>query len=314
MPMVFFKTGWMSRHQGLKGDPIFSTMSYVVENKYGHERNSFKPKRGKCFGYAPVAGVNIHDAFEAELDAKYTDGIDVVWVSNRPKPLGGLVIVGWYRNARVYRHKQASPGLIIAEAIAANCKLLRVAERSYGLPLSGPGSFRSTKVWYARHHPRIIRDVQSMIAGTYHVKPGKVRQTGIDDPDLTRRAEVETAAIDRVTEHYVSLGFNVESVEKLNRGWDLEATGRNKKLLLEVKGTSHGSIQPLLTPNEFDAANANRSSFHLCIVSDALEIRPVLTDLHYASNVDGWISDDAEIWDIVSVTSGLAKPRENRRR
>jgi hypothetical protein len=307
--IVFFKTGWMARYRGLKGDRIFSTMSYVRDHQYGHERDNFKPKSGKCFGYAPVAGVNIQ-RLGGYSDAEYIEGVDVIWAANRPRPLGGLVIIGWYRNARVYRHQRPLPSLIIAEANAQDCALVPVNERFYELPLKGPGSFRSAKVWYGDGFPKILRDVQKMLNGTYRVPAGRARVAPVKDPDITRRAEVEKAAIERVTSEYVRSGFNVESVEEQKRGWDLEATGHNLTLLLEVKGTAHPQIMPLLTPREYQAALANETSYHVCIVTSALSNNPSLLDLRYASDIKGWISEQGTVWDIVPVTAGQAKPRK----
>lgn len=304
MPTLFLKVGWMARYQGKAGDAIFSTMKWVREHGSGHEANNFKPQNGKCYGYAPVPGIDIQKNFGAGPNDEYVDGVDVIWASNRPKPLGGLVIVGWYRNARVYRYPRPTARYNIAQASAADCTLLPIDERLYELPLEGPGSFRSAKNWYAEQYPEILKDVGKMLAGTYKVPAAGRRILKATDPDVTHRAEIEKIAIDHVTDKYFSLGYTVKSVEKDNLGWDLEATRGHLKLLLEVKGTAHSQISPLLTPNEYSASKKHRAAYHVCIVSEALS-DPALTDLRYINDVGAWVDESGDQeWAIEPRTSG----------
>jgi hypothetical protein len=309
-PILFLKTGFMARYQGMTGDYLFSTMKYVKDNEYGHERDNFKPKRGKCYGYAPLNGIDIEKHLGAEPGALYVDGVTVVWASNRPQPEGGLVIVGWYKNARVYRHHRPKPSLIIAEAKAENCTLLPVSQRQYELPLEGVGSFRSARNWYANGFPQIIRDVNKMVAGTYKPRRGKLIAAKKPDPDIVHRAKVEQVAIDTVVKEYLRLGFDIEYVEQLNRGWDLEAALDGTLYKIEVKGTAHAQISPLLTPNEYRAAEKEKGVYHLCIVSEALS-RPRLCDLRYRSELGAWTDESGvQEWDIDPVISGQAKKRK----
>lgn len=91
------------------------------------------------------------------------------------------------------------------------------------------------------------------------------------DPAL--RVKVEEAAIDRVIAHYGAKHYS--SVEKDNKGWDLEVARGNATLLVEVKGCSGKSALIELTPNEYSAMQrqANRDACRLAIVTRALEKR-----------------------------------------
>lgn len=308
MPIVFFKTGWMSRYQGMSGDTLFSTMRFVKKHEYGHERDNFKVKRGKCLGYAPLHTVNI-DKLGAQPEEDYIDGVDVVWCANRPRPLGGLVVVGWYRDARVYRHPKGERALIIAEADAKNCTLLPVGERTLELPLVGEDSFRSTRVWYATNRKDIVRVAYALMNGTLKPKAGKAQVRYPDDPDITRRVEVEKSAVRVVSEKYTKLGYDVHSVEQDKVGWDLTARRGREVLQLEVKGTAHDAIMPLLTPNEYKMARKLYRSFRICIVTHALERRPRLIDLRYVSDQEAWMSEEGTLWDVEQVQSGQLRPR-----
>lgn len=306
-PLLFLKTGFMERYQGTKGDKVFSEMRWVQEHGTAHERLNFKPRHGRCFGYAPLAGIDIQKHFGADADAEFIDGVDVVWAALRPKPLGGLVIVGWYRNARVFRTKRPPPSLIIAQAKAEDCKCLPVDERLYRLPTTGEGAFRSPIVWYAEQYPQIIRDARAMIDGTYKQPKGKIVQPRKTDPDITHRQEVENNAIAAViTKYEQELNFSVRDVQAENCGWDLEATRREQTWFIEVKGTAHKAISPLLTPNEYKMALEHKANYRICIVTDAL-VSPVITDLFYVAAIKAWITSSGEKWEILEVKSGTVK-------
>jgi len=60
---------------------------------------------------------------------------------------------------------------------------------------------------------------------------------------------------------------NVQLVEKLNYGFDIQAeTSDGAPIQVEVKGVS-GEQDVELTGNEADAADTYKSSFYLCVVS-----------------------------------------------
>ena len=82
----------------------------------------------------------------------------------------------------------------------------------------------------------------------------------------------------------------VESVEKDNVGWDLEATAGRTTLRIEVKGLSGTSPVGELTPNEFNAFSAESSSYRLAIVTNSLQ-EPRLIICRYSSEQKGWIVD-----------------------
>jgi Domain of unknown function (DUF3883) len=83
-------------------------------------------------------------------------------------------------------------------------------------------------------------------------KPG-VRGKWGGGSDIERKAKVEQAAIEEVKKYYKE--YTVETVEKDNVGWDLEAKPikGGGVICLEVKGLFGSELKVGLTPKEYRA-------------------------------------------------------------
>ena len=110
MTLLFCNTGWMEHFQGnTAADTIKGGGSYVTENGMGHEVCNFLPHHGKLFGYVQGGGQGINiTRLGANKDDDQIDGITVVWTAKRPN--GHTVVVGWYRDATVFRVFQKHDG------------------------------------------------------------------------------------------------------------------------------------------------------------------------------------------------------------
>lgn len=104
----------MSNYDGIFGKPdkIVGGGKYVQENEHGHEACNFtKWPNGKVYGHVEtIKGENDRSLNLSMLGANeiddFIEGVDVVWVATNPV-LGGSYIIGWYKNARVYRKRQS---------------------------------------------------------------------------------------------------------------------------------------------------------------------------------------------------------------
>ena len=107
---------------------------------------------------------------------EYLDGVTVVFVATRPER--GRVVVGWYRNARVWSegNQRPDPGhdLYFFRARTEDCTLLGVDARTFEVPKSGEGVFgmgRNIRYTfredgeYERHAEEFVRDLQRYIEG-----------------------------------------------------------------------------------------------------------------------------------------------------
>lgn len=116
MNLLFCNIGWMSLYQGQCDQPdrIVGGGSYVKEHERGGEVCNFlKCADGYVYGHVETwkgAEDGIDREIKIELlgaspgDAK-ADGVSVIWTATDPHG-GGRRVIGWYRNARVFRTRQ----------------------------------------------------------------------------------------------------------------------------------------------------------------------------------------------------------------
>jgi uncharacterized protein DUF3883 len=90
---------------------------------------------------------------------------------------------------------------------------------------------------------------------------------GFGDPETNKK--VELAAIEHVTNFYVSEGWHVESVEPLKCGFDLLCTKDRKENHVEVKGVQGAIVSFIITRGEKRQAEDD-PDFVLCVVTSAL--------------------------------------------
>ncbi len=111
--MFFCNIGWMARYEGLKRKPdkIVGGGSYVDKIKFGAEVCNFvRCYDDYVYGHVETKSgkvdqkININNLGASSKD-DFIDGITVIWTATDPD-VGGRHIVGWYRNARVYRQRQ----------------------------------------------------------------------------------------------------------------------------------------------------------------------------------------------------------------
>lgn len=283
MPYLFCNVGWMEYYEGqTPRDQIKGGGSYVTKEGTGHEVCNFCRYQDKVYGYVRPAGkgkqINIK-RLGADADAKTISKVTIIWTA-RSHGKVKTVIVGWYKGATVHRtyqefsdssplHKENGINGYWIEARSSNATLLGIDERTFEIP-RGKGGMGQANVWYANphKHKRLLDKIAKLIDGEKVVAKGKrSRRT---DPE--KSAKVEKAAIRTTTKYYESIGYTIDSVEKDNRGWDLEAISGKKKLLIEVKGLSGKELSVELTPNEYAALSDSdkKDNYRLCVVSTAL--------------------------------------------
>lgn len=159
MRLICFNIGWMERYDG--SGTLISGFKYVRENKTGEEISNFVNRNGYCYGNVPVRyrdgqSVSLHlERIGASKKAVSVEGVTVVFFARHPERQVACV-VGWYRNAVVYRKEQREilDGQKVkysAKARAEDCVCLKVHERSFAIP-SGhvvKGGYGQGTMWYA---------------------------------------------------------------------------------------------------------------------------------------------------------------------
>lgn len=110
MRVLFCKIGWMINYAGnVDKDPIKNGGSYNLKNN-GYEIYNFKNFAGKYYGFIEPEGTIHIERIDKETKEDYLENVLVIWIATKPKT-GGQYIVGWYKNAKVYRKMQELPNI-----------------------------------------------------------------------------------------------------------------------------------------------------------------------------------------------------------
>ncbi|MFB9137730.1 HNH endonuclease [Vibrio olivae] len=128
------------------------------QNNIGHEVCNFTNSDGTVFGYVePTGKINI-GRLGAKKNDEYIEGVTVVWLAG--PDCGGTAVVGWYKNATVYRELQDNRSLssihkannITKYRIKAkftDAVLLPESCRSIMIPRAVKGGIGQSNIWYA---------------------------------------------------------------------------------------------------------------------------------------------------------------------
>ncbi len=313
----------MDRYQGINGgDTISSGGAYVAEHGFGHEIFNFQPFQGAVYGYAqPKRGkgdwadarVNLK-RLGASAEDKSVPGVLAIWVATSPS--GGAFVVGWYTNATVYRDWQPAPsgsnrrhsGIDCGYYVTANREdavLVAPDERGFTIPQKGKGAFGQSNFWYAddpAQHRQLRLNVSRYIETRQLPNAPKPGGTAARQPDPFLRQRVERIAVEATTAHFTRHGYSVDSVEKDNVGWDLNAVLGKRELKLEVKGLSGSQTVVELSPNEYAAMRDNRDSYRVCIVTNAL-IEHRLEIFAYSHDSGQWEGTERRVLKIQEITA-----------
>ena len=177
MAMLFCLVGWMEKYQGLEEDSIKGGGSYIAEHGTGSEIHNYSIETipedfnfvsDRSDGFVDVCRgfVNCNSQIRIEnigADERddYIDGVTVIWGAKDPYH-GKVYIVGWYKNARVYRYFQdPTPNTVRdydgcyynVEAKASDCVLLPNRLRRRLIPRAKSkesGGMGRSNFWYAQ--------------------------------------------------------------------------------------------------------------------------------------------------------------------
>lgn len=191
--MIFFNVAWMHSYQGLQGDSARGGGKHIEEYGWGGEIFNFKPYRGNVYGYVqPKSTIKIE-----KLGALSTDnaisGITVVWTANHPAH-GGTYIVGWYKDATVYRWEmnglKGMNRAIAGGEVGYYCKarfedvtLLSPDLRVLQVKRQKKNWMGQSNVWYADQNPKFRKRVLDYIFnGVIPPNPGPKPTTPIKTP------------------------------------------------------------------------------------------------------------------------------------
>ena len=156
MKMLFCNIGWMNRYKGKDGDPIYGGGSFNEDNT-GSGVCNFSRAGDSVYGYVHPNGQIRIENIGGDDTEESISGVTVVWTA--PRKDVGTVVVGWYRNAKVYRQSQEIPehaeyhrkngvSHYCITASFDDATLLPPSERNCEIP-RGKGGMGQSNVWYA---------------------------------------------------------------------------------------------------------------------------------------------------------------------
>lgn len=162
MNILFCNIAWMKYYNGnTDDDKPKNGGSYIKENEDGGECYNFRDYNGKCYGYVMKNGnFALEKHFEnCTTNSAFAQDVLVIWVATNE--ISETRIVGWYKEATVYREEQYiysflnpynwSTYSIVADS--KNCFLLPESKRDFPIQRAaitgkGTGMGRSN-TWYA---------------------------------------------------------------------------------------------------------------------------------------------------------------------
>lgn len=295
--LILFNIGWMKRYEGVcPKDKIINGGKFVTVNGFGGEVKNFLPRRGYCYGYVQTRSGNINiEKIGCTSNASYVDGVTVVFTAT-PKR-GGRRVVGWYQDARVWRNTQFRKHVdewgFLVHASMKNCILLSEEERTLLVPNAsqgewGMGEYPVRYITENDENQQFVKRLRKFISNPVEPVLFKRTKKRSNLANQEKRIAVEKASVTLVTEYYEECGWECESVESENKGWDLEMSKNHATLLVEVKGSSGLDVNVQLTPNEYRAMLEHRdNNYRLAVVTNALR-KPKLHIVSFNENNKTW--------------------------
>ena len=195
-PIIFFNIAYMKYYKGIiKGiDEPVNGGAYVKKNNDAHEAYNFDCFRGEgdetdfCIGFVMLAQSlknktsQLHiekiNGCQLSKNEESVDGVTVVWCA-KPDNIYGRRVVGWYKDATVYRCPQYEFRNELEQefnfiAKKENCVLLPEKERlssKWIVPSSGHNGydfgFGRSNLWYAQgteNNSRLKRYIERLSA------------------------------------------------------------------------------------------------------------------------------------------------------
>ena len=161
MDYIFCNISWMKYYNGLTEEDRPKNGGVLIKDPSDvFEKDNFRDFNGKCYGYVRSGGSILLDKHFRSVaqGAKSLQGVTVIWCAAINDEEAR--IVGWYRNATVYREMVSLP-LYEEEYIhfsfmadAKDCYLLPEEERTFAIkrskssaPLKGASK---SNIWYAK--------------------------------------------------------------------------------------------------------------------------------------------------------------------
>ncbi len=295
-PVLFARIGWMKYYNGpMIGDERPRGGGKYNKTGTGHEAFNFHEIEGRLFGYfqpqMQASKIKLERIVPGTTE-EMLKRVLAIFIATDPEH-GSQRVIGWYRNATVYRNPQPSPPkerngfnyFLVAEVSKA--VLLPTDRRTQIVP-GGKGGFGQANICYlydqssksksAKWMSEALDFVQSYESENLLVNPQAEATPAVIDtveqeferaagfqPNSKIRKAVELHAMGRAEREFNARGYQVEDVSK-RRPYDLLCTKSEGVKYVEVKGSQGVGIDVVLTAGEVDFIQKNSADCVLCVV------------------------------------------------
>jgi len=295
-PVLFARIGWMKYYNGpLIGDEKPRGGGKYTKTGLGHEAFNFHEIGGQLFGFFQPQMQASKIKLKRIVPGTHEDvlkGVLVVFVATDPEQ-GRQRIVGWYRNAAVYRNPQSSPAnerngfhyFLVSEVREA--VLLPTHLRTYLVP-GGKGAFGQANICYLYEQngkskpvkwvPRALEFIRNYenenllvnpqaeaAPGVVHSVEEEIERSAGFQPNSKIRKAVELHAMSRAEKEFKNRGYEVKDVSQ-RRPYDLLCRKSDELKYVEVKGTQSSGLDIVLTAGEVKFIENNKANCVLCMV------------------------------------------------
>lgn len=103
--IIYCRVGWMENYDGQikNADKIKNGGRYIKEQGYGHEIYNFQKTEQGFFGYVRNTAETINIKNITGHNDDFVNDVLVVWIASNDN---GQYVIGWYKNATVYKKQQ----------------------------------------------------------------------------------------------------------------------------------------------------------------------------------------------------------------
>jgi hypothetical protein len=295
-PVLFARIGWMKYYNG----PIIGDEKPRGGGKYnktgvGNEAFNFHVIDGRLFGYfqpqMQASKINLARIVPG-THGDVLNGVLVLFIATDPER-GSQRIVGWYRNATVYRNRQSSPP---RERNGFNYFLVAKAREAVLLPShlrtqlvpGGKGGFGQANICYlyeqsgkskrakwvsaalefVQNHENdslLINPQAEVASDVVHSVEVEIERSAGFQPNLKIRKAVELYAMNQAEKEFTNRGYEVKDVSQ-KRPYDLFCSKSDEVKYIEVKGTQSNGLDIVLTAGEVKFIEKYKSNCVLCVV------------------------------------------------
>ena len=335
MKVIFARVGFMKFYRGsILGDekPIGGG-SYNKEEA-GNEIYNYLDIDGAFYGYfqphmKQPYDINL-DRIKQGCDDDKIDNVLVVWFATNPIDKG-QVVVGWYKNATVFKSIQSPKDLPKREnyhynikAQKEDCVLLPISKRKFpvghkieGIKKGNPGQANAFYVLDDHGQPKdlnnpvnawipkVVEYIENYGGPVILSQEDEIQENILTSEyssggqgfqnDVMVRLMIEEHAMNICEKYYLGKKYKVENVSTTH-SCDFIISKAGVSRFIEVKGTQTAGDTIILTKNEVNLSRTQGENMALFLVhSITMNKKTVKKDSGIVSIIDPWIVSDKRL-------------------